>query len=242
MHKSDMNIAMEIIKGIEIVDLSLYLRRQKLLVISDIHLGIEEEHQKRGTLVPKFHLKDLLEHFDFIFSKVKPETILITGDLKHEFGRISEQEWRDLLRFFDYLSQHCEKIIMLKGNHDPMLGPVAKKRNLEIVKEYSSGDILFVHGDHVPEMPKKIKTIIMGHEHPAITLREERKAEKFKCFLKGKYKGRTLIVIPSMNLLTEGTDVLQGNFLSPLLKMQNFEIFIVENKDVYYFGRINKLK
>ncbi len=232
---------MEITKGIEIVGLSLFVKKTKTLVISDIHLGVEEDYHKKGVLIPKFHLKELLKHFHYIFSEVKPKTIIITGDLKHEFGGISEQEWRDLLRFFDYLSEHCEKIILLKGNHDPFLGPIAKKRNLEMVKELKKGELLFIHGDYEPELDKKTKVILMGHEHPAITLREKTKNEKFKCFLKGKYKGRTLLVLPSMNLLNEGSDVLQGHYLSPLLKKPDFEVFIVEGTDVYNFGNVKKL-
>ena len=232
---------MEITKGIEIVGLSLFVKKTKTLVISDIHLGAEEEYHKKGVLIPKFHLKELLKHFEFIFSKVNPKTIVITGDLKHQFGGISEQEWRDLLRFFDYLSKHSEKIILLKGNHDPFLGPIAKKRNLELVKELKKGELLFIHGDYEPELDKKTNIIMMGHEHPAITLREKTKNEKFKCFLKGKYKSRTLLVLPSMNLLSEGSDVLQGHFLSPLLKKMDFDVFVVEGVSVYDFGNIKKL-
>ena len=233
---------MEILKGIEIVDLSLFIKKKKILVISDVHLGIEGEMQHKGVLVPKYHFKELMKRFEYIFSQVKPELIIITGDLKHEFGRISEQEWRELLRFFDFLSKHSKKIVLLKGNHDPFLGPIAKKRNLEVVKEHRIGDVLFVHGDYEPEL-KSAKTIIMGHEHPAITLREKTKVEKFKCFLKGRYKGRDLVVLPSLNLLIEGTDVSQKHFLSPILnKSKNFEVFVVEKSEVYAFGKLNKLK
>ena len=231
---------MEITEGIKIIDLALYIKRTKTLVISDVHLGVEGEMQKKGVLVPKFHMKDLMTHFEYIFSQVKPKKIIITGDLKHDFSGISEQEWRDLLRFFDYLSKHSEKIVLLKGNHDPFLGPIAKKRNLELVKEYVSGSVLFVHGDYEPELKKSIKTIIMGHEHPAVVLREKTKSEKFKCFLKSKYKGRTLLVLPSLNMLSEGTDVLQGRFLSPLLKKNDFDIFIVEKFEAYDFGNVKK--
>lgn len=233
---------MEIAKGIEIIDLCLYIKKKRILIISDVHLGIEGEMQYKGVLVPKYHFKELMKRFEYVFSKVKPEKIIILGDLKHEFGRISEQEWRELLRFFDYLSANSKKIILLKGNHDPFLGPIARKRNLEVVKEYQLNDILFVHGDYEPELKKNIKTIIMGHEHPAITLREKTKNERYKCFLKGKYKGRELIVVPSLNLLVEGNDILQENFISPILKKQNYEIFIVEGNGVYSFGRMRKLK
>jgi len=232
---------MEISEGIEIIDLALYIKKKKMLVISDVHLGVETELQKKGVLIPKFHLKELKTHFDYIFSKVKPETIIITGDLKHEFGTISDQEWRDVLRLFDYLSKHSKKIILLKGNHDPFLGPIAKKRNLELVKELGVGDKLFIHGDYEPELDSKVKTIIMGHEHPAIVLEEETKKEKYKCFLKGKYKRRNLIVLPSLNLLTEGTDVSQGKYLSPLLTKQNYDLYIVENMEVFHFGKLSKI-
>ena len=233
---------MEILRGIEIVDLSLFIKKKKVLVISDVHLGIEGEMQHKGVLVPKYHFKELIKRFEYIFSLVNPELIIITGDLKHEFGRISEQEWRELLRFFDFLSKHSKKVILLKGNHDPFLGPIARKRNLEVVKEYRIGEMLFIHGDYEPEL-KNAKTIIMGHEHPAITLREKTKVEKFKCFLKGRYKGKDLVVLPSLNLLIEGTDVLQKHFLSPILsKSKNFEVFVVEKNEVYAFGKLSKLK
>ncbi len=233
---------MEILKGIEIVDLSLFIKKKKILVISDVHLGLEEEYSRKGVLVPKFHFRELIKRFDYIFSKVKPEIIIITGDVKQEFGGISTQEWRELLRFFDYLSKYSKKIILLKGNHDPFLGPIAKKRDLEVVKEFKIGDMLFIHGDYVPKLDKNIKTMFMGHEHPAVTLREKTKSEKYKCFLKGNYKGRNLIVLPSMNLFVEGTDVLQGGFLSPVMKSsKDIEVFAVEDREVYFFGKLKRL-
>ncbi len=231
---------MEISKGIEIIDLSLYIKKKKILAISDVHLGVEGEYQKKGVLVPKYHFDELIKRFKHIFSKAKPELIVITGDLKHEFGGISEQEWRELLRFFDFLSENSKKIILLKGNHDPFLGPIAKKRNLEVLREYQNEDILFIHGDYEPELKKEIKTIIMGHEHPAVTLREKTKVEKFKCFLKGKYKGRELLILPSLNLLVEGADILQNEFLSPLIKNKDFDIFVVEENKVYNFGKLKQ--
>ena len=92
---------MEITKGIEIIDLSLFIKKNKTLVISDVHLGIEGEMQHKGVLVPKYHFKELMKRFEYIFSKVRPERIIISGDLKHEFGRISEQKWRRIIREYE---------------------------------------------------------------------------------------------------------------------------------------------
>ena len=63
------------------------------------------------------------------------------------------------------------------------------------------GETLVLHGDSLlfRKELKKAKRIVIGHEHPAVSLKEGPRGEQFKCFLKGKYKGRNLIVQPSFN-------------------------------------------
>lgn len=230
---------MEILKGIKTRNLLLELKNT--LIISDLHIGIEDALAKQGILIPKFHFRDTVKQLEKNLKKVK--TIIINGDLKHEFGRISDQEWRETLKVLDLLSKYCEKIILIKGNHDSILGPIAKKRKLEVVDHYKIDDTYICHGNSIPKDLKGVKTIIIAHEHPAITLREKTKAEKFKCFLKGKYENKTLIVQPSFNPLVEGTDILKEKRLSPFLKqdLNNFNVFIIADK-VYDFGKIKNLK
>ena len=118
--------------------------------------------------------------------------------------------------------------------------PITKKNNKKIPKD----KILVVHGDKIPkEALKDVSTIIIGHEHPAVSLKEGPKVEQFKCFLKGKYKGRNLIVQPSFNTIVEGTDLLRDKILSPFLQQNlgNFNVYIVEDK-VYGFGKLRGLR
>jgi len=232
---------MEITKEIRIVDLSLYLPEHKTLVIADLHIGYEEALNKKGILVPRFQFKAICKRLNNILEKTKPEVVVINGDIKHEFGRISDQEWRETLKVLDLISKYAKKIVLIKGNHDTILGPIAKKRNVSVVDDYQIDDILITHGHKVSK--KKAKTIIIGHEHPAITLRKGVRQEKFKCFLKGKYKKQALIVMPSFCLVTEGTDIQKDRLLSPYLhqKLDNFEVFVVGDK-VYGFGKVKGLK
>src|SRR3989338_2896592 len=106
----------------------------------------------------------------------KLKKIIINGDLKHEFGRISEQEWRHTLKFLDFLGKQCEKVILVKGNHDTIHGPIAEKSNLEVhdYVQMRDGDVLICHGDKLPpeEPLKKAKLIVIGHEHPSVALRQ----------------------------------------------------------------------
>lgn len=233
------NSEMELTQEIQIINLGLYIKKHKTLIISDLHLGYENAMELKGVLLPRFQLKDILKSLEKIFSKVEIEQIVINGDLKHEFGKILKQEWKDILQFFDYLFSKCKKIIVVKGNHDVVLSPIAGKRNIQIVKEVILDDILIIHGDSEPKLSDKIKTIIIGHEHPAISIRDGERTEKFKCFLKGKYENLILIIQPSFNPLIEGTDITKQKILSPLIKnVLNFEAFVFDGEKVLKFGKV----
>ncbi len=237
---------MKILPNMEIKDLTLYF--DSVLVLADVHIGYEEVLNKQGVLVPRTQFEEIMKRVESIFKHMKGkkiDRIIVNGDLKHEFGSISEQEWRNTLKFLDLLARHCNEIILIKGNHDSILGPIARKRNVKTMDNIIIGDALITHGNMIPnkELLKKASTIIIGHEHPAISLKDGPKTETYKCFLKGKYKRRDLIVQPSFNTLIEGTDILRDGILSPFLRqnLDNFDVFVVEDK-VYNFGKLKKLK
>lgn len=236
----------ELLKGIYAIDLALYFNTT--LVIADIHMGYEEAINKTGVLVPRMQYKDTIARLERLFASLKKEKlavnkIIINGDLKHEFGTISETEWRNTLGILDFLLKKCRHIILIKGNHDTILGPIADKRDVA-VKDYELiGNTLVCHGDVIPDkkLLEKAKTIIIGHEHPAVALREGIRAEKFKCFLKGRWKGKDLLVMPSFNLTVEGSDILTEKQLSPFLKeINDFEVFVA-GEEIMDFGTFDEL-
>jgi putative SbcD/Mre11-related phosphoesterase len=229
---------MKILENIKIVDLGLIYEDN--LIIGDLQLGYEEHLQRKGILLPKFQLKSILEKLEKIFNKVKVKRVIINGDIKHEFGSILNQEWTDSLKLFDFLSKKVEEIILIRGNHDVMLGPIAKKRNIKIIDSWEDDKVTIIHGHKIPEKLNEI--VIIGHEHPAISF-EEKPSEKFKCFLVGKYKKSKLIVTPSFHDLTEGSDITKGKHLSPFLKkgVKNFNCYIVSEDKVRFFGKVKNL-
>ena len=231
---------MEISKGIHIVDTALWFEAEKTLVINDLHIGYEEVLHRKGVLVPRFQLEQIINKLKLILQKTKPAKIIINGDLKHEFGKVLRQEWKEVLHFLDFVLANVPEVIIIKGNHDPIIKPIADKRGVVVVGEYQVGDTLIVHGDELVET--NAKRIVIGHEHPAITIREGSKWEKYKCFLKGTWKDKELIAVPSFNPLLEGTDVLKEQLLSPFLEdIRNFEAYVVGEKGVYYFGKIKDI-
>lgn len=232
---------MEISPGIEIIDTALWIKSQSTLIINDLHLGYEESLHHKGVMVPRFQLKEIIKKLETIFKQVSPQKIIINGDLKHEFGKVLRQESREVFELFDFMLKYCPEIIVIKGNHDLIVKPLADKKNIKTVKEYRFDATLVVHGDTLVET--NAKRIIIGHEHPAVTIREASKKEKYKCFLKGKWKRKELIVLPSFNPLLEGTDVLKEELLSPFLNnINNFEVYIINEGEVFSFGKIKELQ
>jgi len=228
---------------IKLVDLGILV--EDTLIFGDVHVGYEEALNKRGILVPRFQSKEIMKQLETLLEKTKPKVVVINGDLKHEFGVISDQEWRDALKVIDLCAKYADKLYFVKGNHDKSLDPIARKRDIKIVDQYRIGDVLVLHGDVEKELDKKIKTVIIGHEHPAIKLKTKLRSETYKCYLYGKYKKLDLIVMPSFNPLTQGTDVLSGNFLSPFLKkgISKFTALIIgKDGEVLDFGKIKDIE
>ena len=231
-------------KNIQIKDLGLYLKKERILVIGYLHLGFEESLSKRGVLVPRFQLKETINRLSKILDEIDANEIVITGDLKHEFGKILNSEMSDTLEFLDFLLKKY-KVTLIKGNHDTILSFIAQKRNIELETYYKINDIFICHGDKIIDNLDffNSKTLIIGHEHPAVSISSNNRSETFKCFLVGKYKGKELIVLPSFNLLIEGSDILREEILSPYLKqkLDNFDIYVVADK-TYKFGKLRNLR
>jgi len=227
------------------------------LIISDIHIGYEESLNRQGVLVPRIFFRETMKRLEKAIETIKKnkkikkfDAVILNGDLKDEFGRISETEWRHCLRFFDYLASLSKKIVIVKGNHDAAVQPLARKLNVELLDSFSFSlgkkHILVTHGDALPGLPclKKCDTLIIGHIHPAVKIRDAVRSETFKCYLVGKFRSKTLIVQPSSNVATEGSNVLKEHSKSPFLTdafLRSCDVYVVGDK-ILPFGKLRRLQ
>lgn len=242
----DLQVKMELDKiySASIVDLALQV--DDYLIISDLHLGYEQSLNADGIMIPRFQYPLIIERLKEIQDKSSCNNIVVNGDLKHEFGRISRQEWNETQEFLDYLKANFDDIVLIKGNHDNFTRFIAQKTDLEVEESFHVGDSLVLHGDKIPKDLKEnnSENLIIGHEHPCIGLRSGERVEKIKCYLAGRYIDWNLIVMPSFNFVTEGSDILQERPLSPFVKATpsgEMEIYAVENFEVFHFGKINDI-
>jgi len=236
-------------QNFQFVDKALWFPVEKVLVIADLHIGYENSLNSSGVFLPRFQFEQIMSDLKKIFEKTgKVKEVVINGDLKHEFGKISEQEWTETLKVLNFLSENSEKIVLVRGNHDKSLEPIARRMKIGVVDFYVKGDTCFVHGDKlIPEcFDGKIERIVVGHRHPAVSISDKYKKERYKCFLVGKYKKKEVIILPSFFPLIEGSDIVNSDsnlLFIPEEKLRNFEVYVVGDKlEVLHFGKLRDLE
>lgn len=216
---------MEIFPGIKIFNgyPAVYFENIDLLAISDLQLGEELYLAEQGIFVPQTQLKEILKELKEIFRIVRPKTFLINGDVKHEFGVASSQEWREVIELVNYLRKKVKEIIIVRGNHDNYLLNIASKLGLKVFDPfYQVNKILFTHGHKKINFPKKVEIVVIGHEQPAILLIEGYDRIKVPCLLYGKLEnGKKIICLPAFSPLASGVAInvaSREELLSPILK------------------------
>lgn len=251
---------MEITKGVEVIGPALFIKKEKALIVGDLHIGQERIMQYQGMMVPINQYEQINEFMEKTLEKLKPKKIIINGDLKHDFGKITSDEWDKITLFLKNLKKYAE-VIVISGNHDKVLEPITEKLGIKMREGYIINEIYICHGDKIPTENlnyQSSKIIIIGHEHPAIRLTERYRSETYKCHLKGTYEKKTLLVMPSLNPISEGSDMLTETLLSPFLKkakksttnktkgtmnIADFEAIILDdNNKPYQFGKLKDIE
>jgi len=238
---------------------SLFFPKEKILVIGDLHLGYDAFLREKSIEIPLKQFEDVCEELEKITKYItvlygKIKKIIFLGDIKHHFGFLitEREEIKKLLAFLKKFEIDEEQIIFIRGNHEK------NEKDKSYRDFYIDGDIAFIHGHkNFPEIyNKKINLIVMSHIHPSIILRDELKirAEKYKCFLVGKYKKKKVVIVPSFVSLIEGALPLEyentetereASFsIIPQKDLEDFGVFVVSEvgEEALKFGKLKELE
>jgi putative SbcD/Mre11-related phosphoesterase len=155
---------------------ALLLRRgkERILVVGDLHIGWEVTLARQGIHVPSQTSKMLLR-LEAIVAKEHPTRLIMLGDVKHTVTGAELEEWHDVPEFFEKLLAKIPIIQIIVGNHDGNLEPLTPSK-VELlpasgITVWSEYGLLHGHAWPTPEM-LGCETLILGHLHPAITLRD----------------------------------------------------------------------
>lgn len=220
---------------------------KKILAVGDLHLGYEENLNLSGVFVFRKLFENVLSYLEDVFEMAGwVDEVVLLGDVKHKFGKIIGQEWKEFEKLIAFLRGKCGRIVITRGNHDKLLGLIAEKFRVELVDFYCAGETCFFHGHQsFPEIYNdKIKRWVMAHWHPVFQISEEMgvKKERFKCFLVGKFDEREVVIVPSFFEGHLGSLLEDTSFEEQWkLNLKKFEVLVVgDGLEVLEFGDYQK--
>jgi hypothetical protein len=148
--------------------------KEKVLVLGDLHIGWEVSLARQGIHVPSQTNKMLLR-LEKLIQKEHPDRLILLGDVKHSVTGAELEEWRDVPEFFERLLKRVGVVQVIVGNHDGNLEPLTPSKVQLLPPSGISlwGKFGLMHG-HAWPSPEVLgcETLILGHLHPAITLRD----------------------------------------------------------------------
>jgi putative SbcD/Mre11-related phosphoesterase len=203
---------------------AVLLRESNTMVVADLHLGCEAALEHEGLSIPRLQTRAIEQYLTDTVASVRPDRLVVAGDLKHNFSRNLVQEWQDVSRFVRNL-KGLVSLVVVKGNHDNFLGSILRELGTSLVMETDSGGIRIAHGH--TGVRSAVPTV-MGHLHPSIVVRDGVGASvKDRCFL---YSERDrMLILPALSLVASGLEVvgqLDSDRSSPLLPEDGLACFV----------------
>lgn len=237
---------------------AFYIPKEKAVIITDLHLGIEYEIFHSGITIPS-QIEKLEKRIDRLIKITKAKHLIILGDVKHQVPNISWQEYKEIPKFLEHFQKI--KISIVKGNHDGNIERLAPKE-IDIYEPpgFKINDFLLTHGQAWPSMNDlDAEYLIMGHVHPAVEFWTENFRTIEPCWLKcdidnkkfyEKFKIKTKfkqgIIMPAFNHLIGGMAFNSKEFepLGPLLKnkvlkWREAEVYLLDGT---FLGKLSNLK
>jgi putative SbcD/Mre11-related phosphoesterase len=234
---------------------ALLFKEKKLLVIADLHIGIERELREKGLQVPS-QTNVMEQRLISILKKNTIRDIILLGDIKHNIPSSTIQERNDVNRFLNTI-QTYGTLHVLPGNHD---GNIDRLLPSTIKLHPSDGfvfeEIGFIHGHRKPNKEvMQCEQVVIGHTHPTVMITDRLGYRMFEqCWLRSiplsdklleKYPmSRTLqiLIMPAFNPLCGGIAVNRDPLLGPfksLIDIENAEVYLLDGSSL---GKVKDFK
>jgi putative SbcD/Mre11-related phosphoesterase len=169
-----------------------------VLLVTDLHLGFEEDLEERGVGIPPQH-GTMLSRISRLVDKHETSAVYVIGDVKHTILTDVSYNWEVIPDFMGRLSDLVQTTV-IPGNHDGDLSAFLP-RSVELAHHsgLAVGDELerigVLHGHSWPSSEVlEAKLIVMGHNHPVV--RRLRDASSQPLGREGRIRyGRTIPVV-----------------------------------------------
>ena len=234
------------------------IRIGRILVVSDLHIGIEHEFRRSGINLLS-QTDRMLSRLEKLIRIAKAGKLIVIGDVKHKVPGTSWQEEREIPAFFRKLAGMV-RVEIVPGNHDDGIANlVPREVKVHPSEGFLEGCVYLSHGHSWPsESVLKAEHVIIGHTQPQVEIRDSlgyRWADPVwvKANIPGKslakrYKresgDKNLIVIPAFNEFAGGMPVNRESgkrFISPVLGLAEMKKAGIYLLDGTYLGRLSSI-
>ncbi len=223
---------------------------KKYFVVGDLHLGMEDALRQRGISLPKKQLSQIKRKLSMVRDLYGDDlTIILNGDIKHEFSEMSYNEMREVTHILEYLLERFEEVIVIRGNHDNYVVSLLERKGIELIDHFETTNFYVEHGHRDVPYKEISKHIILSHEHPAVTLRDDVGASiKLGAFLVYRYEGNYIIITPSFSSYSAGADIVRSLseefFINVLneIGIENFSVYGIFEDEILYLGKVGEIK
>ena len=235
---------------------ALFIQDKRILVIADLHIGIESELIESGVNVES-QTNKMIDHLSSLCKKLNPKKIVLLGDIKHNIPSSTIWERKDVKNFLQIIEEFGI-VQILPGNHDGNIKKIVSEKTIVHPSDGCIiGNIGFVHGHRWPsEKVMQCEIIVMAHTHPTVMFTDRRGFRTFEpCWLKGGFIRDKLIerypkflndpqilVIPAFNPLCGGTAVNKQGIVGPIGKMINIDDSEVYLLDGSFLGKLKDIQ
>ncbi len=223
---------------------ALLITDDNILVIADLHIGIEQTLQEQGIHTAS-QTEKLTKRVIRLCETYTPKELVLLGDIKHNIPSTTIQERRDVKAFF-YAIQEYSTIHLVPGNHD---GNIRWLAPYSITIHPSDGfrikDIGFVHGHRWPNKTiMNCRHLVCAHTHPTIMFTDRLGHKTFEpCWLKAhtfadkrkeKYPDShdaDILVMPAFNPLCGGLAANTEGIMGPLgniIDIKHAQVYLLD--------------
>ena len=145
--------------------------KKRLLVVADLHLGIESDLALHGWHFAS-RSKERLNRVIACIQATSPDLLVLLGDVKHSIPRTTRQEYREIPDILAALREEVP-IRVLPGNHDIGITRFLQKDELMPKDGAVIDGVAYMHGHTIPNPDLSGHLIISGHHHPMVSLHDE---------------------------------------------------------------------
>ena len=235
---------------------ALYIPSSDLLVVADLHIGIENKLREYGVHT-RSHIQLMETMLMEICNEYRPKEIFFLGDIKHSIPSTPFYEKKQLYLFLKKMNQIAE-IHIIPGNHDGWIkNMIPEDIIIHRSDGFQMGHCGFIHGHRWPgERIMGCTYLFCGHTHPTIKLTDRLGYHSYEsCWVKtpinheqankryNKYNpDMIMMILPVFNPLCGGISVNDEGIVGPikhLVDPEKTEIYLLDGS---FIGTLKTLK